>query len=299
MPGQVPANPAIADLDGDGRLEIIATSQGQVLAFRADGSVYWTSTPTSPENSSPQTFTGWTNSPVIADLDGNGSLEVVLTAGKHVAILRGDNGQQLSASSNGDTRPTLWMWFLNNSTPAIGDIDNDGKLELASGGSHTNAAYGFSSPSNGPGFVYAWRDFDTWLGSPAAPNRPRFAAPWPMYHGGANATGVYPQLTRVGPLGALLRVGESQTFQVRFRDSDGAAVTWSLSETDPSQIVQVSRTSGTVETVNVTLTAPAAPGEYTATLRVDGGSAGSQTITVSVTAVAGNVSRVSLPVTVR
>ncbi|MEA2398577.1 MAG: cell wall-associated protease [Thermoleophilaceae bacterium] len=67
---QIPSAPAVADVDGDGKAEVIAGSSGDVLhAFRQDGSepTGW-----------PKDTGGWLlASPAVGDVDGDGKLEVV------------------------------------------------------------------------------------------------------------------------------------------------------------------------------------------------------------------------------
>ena len=62
---------ATADVDGDGRLEVLTPSAGYLLhAFRADG--------TEPDGW-PKFTGGWLSSPAVADLDGDGAVEVLVT----------------------------------------------------------------------------------------------------------------------------------------------------------------------------------------------------------------------------
>jgi hypothetical protein len=67
---QIPSAPAIADVDGDGRAEVLAGSSGDVLhAFREDGS----EPPGWPKDTG-----GWLlASPAVGDVDGDGRNEVV------------------------------------------------------------------------------------------------------------------------------------------------------------------------------------------------------------------------------
>ena len=67
---QIPSAPAIADVDGHGRAEVIAGSSGDVLhAFRPDGS----EPPGWPKDTG-----GWLlASPAVGDVDGDGRAEVV------------------------------------------------------------------------------------------------------------------------------------------------------------------------------------------------------------------------------
>jgi uncharacterized protein (TIGR03382 family) len=76
-----PTQAFAADADGDGRPEIVAISGGRVIATHADGSTLWT-TPIM----GPTTVLGaW-------DLDGNGTIEVVVDTTAGVVVLGGPGG---------------------------------------------------------------------------------------------------------------------------------------------------------------------------------------------------------------
>src|SRR5262249_36708691 len=128
-------------------------------------------------------------SPVIGDLDGNGSLEVVVANQWTVHVIRGDNGQPLTCQFSGcpsSPQLSLWAWSTVKSTPAIGDLDGHGKLEAVIGGSHL---YG-PSGAGVNGLLYVWPNLAAaGLGSPAT-NQPHYAAPWPMFRGNPQRTGL-------------------------------------------------------------------------------------------------------------
>lgn len=307
-PGCVNSSAAVGDLDGDGLLEVAATVNGaSELGFDGLSRVAmwqpenpnpaWAVVPYNPEpaggGSYNDPYGGDLQSPVIADLDGNGSLEVLAANWASVHVFNGANGNALTCQGPCGSQLSMRTWKTVKSTPAVGDVNNDGKLDVVIGSGNV---------VNGNGQLYAWTDFGR-LGSPAG-NQTAFSAPWPMFGGNARHSGVVAgsagQLV-VTPdtLSAMLRVQTNTDAIIRI-SGDGASGNWTLSEnSDPSDIVSLLGNSGTVgSTVGVRLKAPSKSGTYDATLKVDAGSLGSQTIAVRVIAVR-NVVSVKLPLVMR
>ena len=116
------ANPAVADVDGDGRLEVyIANASNAVLAFDDRGRPLWTSdTYTGPEDS---------GSVTIANLDGEGPAEIVFGAAVYDAtgklVFEGTEGRGFGGQGP---------------ISCIADLDGDGRPELIAG----NTAYAFT-----------------------------------------------------------------------------------------------------------------------------------------------------------
>jgi hypothetical protein len=110
------ATPSIADLDGDGKLEIVARMfAGGVAAFKFDGTKYkqmWTQASAGPGGKS-----AW-DGVSIHDLDNDGKPEIIGASG---VVLNGQTGAVLAAAN-----PAI----LLGSDPAVGDVDGDGKAEL-------------------------------------------------------------------------------------------------------------------------------------------------------------------------
>jgi hypothetical protein len=130
--------PAVGDIDGDGRAEIVAglgTGSGGFVEIFDDAAagyahVRWLQVNWAEYNSA----SGETH-PAVADLDGDGRAEIVLglgTGGKGFVEIRG-------GAPNYEHRAWLEVLLpeynqLNGATfPAAGDLDNDGRAEIVVG----------------------------------------------------------------------------------------------------------------------------------------------------------------------
>jgi hypothetical protein len=148
-----PPSPALADLDADSVPEIVFGTSEELAILRADGTPFpgWPANVTSDVR----------NSPVIADIDGNGELDVIVGTGEW----------KLEAYHLDGTVVPGWprrFYEAPKSTPFVGDFDGDGDLDMVLGSD------------------------DRWirvldLDAPALPG----SAPWPGYHGSADQRGVY------------------------------------------------------------------------------------------------------------
>lgn len=130
--GSTPASPALGDIAGDGRPEIVAVAMDQKLyAWNIDGTpVAGFTTPITPRN-----LFGTSNTydvgitPVLGDYDGDGKMEIFVRVGGTVAVIDG-SGALLTGTSNPPTAPTFYTDESFQNSVAVGDLDNDGKLEL-------------------------------------------------------------------------------------------------------------------------------------------------------------------------
>ncbi len=132
------------DLDGDGRAEVVAVRlDGKVVAVDGDGDTLWTS-----EAMPAGSYAGERDNPALADLDGDGSPEVLV--GANIFDAAGDLLATGSKGRGGD-----------DGTTSFGvDLDGDGQQELITG----NAAYAIdgsivASNDEDDGYVAA-ADFD-------------------------------------------------------------------------------------------------------------------------------------------
>ena len=108
------ASPAIADLDGDGEMEIVSARSGVVLAWHADGAEVFR-----------ESVQGrcW-SSPLVVDLVPGGGLEVIVACRDTVHAW----------DAAGDELPGFpFVWEDEMRSLAAGDIDGDGYIEIVAG----------------------------------------------------------------------------------------------------------------------------------------------------------------------
>lgn len=145
--------PTVADVDGDGFLEVFINAfipegdgpafDGIVLAYEHTGALKWSTIPQVPINQTQfaQPASRIT-SPIIGDINNDGTLDVVVAAGFEPIVYDGITGAQISSSSPnvGADELSMRTQFTISSTLSIADIDKDGDFELISAGS-TNGVF--------------------------------------------------------------------------------------------------------------------------------------------------------------
>lgn len=138
------ASPVLADITGDGNLEIIvATNRGHVQAYRYDGKLLW-STDIAPAFGMKRDTQKTASSPAVADIDADGYMEIVMGAGTvkrnictqgGVIALEHDGSVKKGwpfLTKDGDIPPAGCRETVF-ATPALGDLDKDGDLEIVFG----------------------------------------------------------------------------------------------------------------------------------------------------------------------
>jgi uncharacterized delta-60 repeat protein len=129
LPGDahIPIGPVVADLDGDGRAEIIAVAGSwwnELHVLKGDGS-YLPGWPVTINGGRPGSDCG----PVVADLDGDGKQEIVMTGTDDL-----NHGKVVAYSADGTAFPGFPKYVSPvadlRSAAAIGDVDGNGNLDL-------------------------------------------------------------------------------------------------------------------------------------------------------------------------
>ncbi len=160
-------SPALADLDGNGRPEVIISCEdGKLHAWKLDGTPLagW---PVQPLNESGLNG-GMSGSPVAVDLNGDGAPEVLVPIGWDIVGFAG-NGSLFKYGA--ETQLRLHTYFSVGGTPTVADIDGNGRLDVIVGSA--NSAYT-------AGRLYVWE-----LPAAALPG----SSPWPMFRQGPTRTG--------------------------------------------------------------------------------------------------------------
>ena len=163
--GPINGTPALGDLDGDGRPEIvIGSDNGWLFAFNPDGTIEpgWPQftgyNADHPANCAVAACTGVVASPTLADLDSDGRMEVIVGSYSHKMWIWRGNGSVLPGWPRD-------VWDGIASSAAVGDLDRDGSPDIVVGSDVANecfncAPYGHLSPG---GLVHAFRTDGTEL----------------------------------------------------------------------------------------------------------------------------------------
>ncbi len=144
--GGMPASPAIGDITGDNEPEILALSMDQKLyAWHINGTSV-SGFPMKPVSESGH------GSPynvglglILGDYDGDGKMEIFVRTEGAINVIDG-TGDQLTTTIYPPDAPHFYTWGLLQNNPAVGDLDNDGSLELVA---YNSTLYAWDLPDAG------------------------------------------------------------------------------------------------------------------------------------------------------
>jgi len=228
--GNMPAPPALADLNGDNILDVIIgcgaesdQSCKNLYAWQGDGSNL-PGFPIQPQNG----VNGQSAQPyasIVADIDDDDQPEIIQVMANTTALrIIQHNGSQ----SSDLTRALLANSNTILAAPLIADVDDDGLLETVFGGENSGQAA-----------VYIFEE------AGAADND---SLPWPTFQQNMARTGIYepPFLAFTDELRFFHQQGTGNTavLQVTIQNIGGDEIDWTLDESIPA--LSVSSTSGTV-----------------------------------------------------
>jgi uncharacterized membrane protein len=130
------AEPALADLDGDGNAEIIVMGSDGTAAFHHDGSVYWF-TDTIKSGYSEGGYWGW-GGPSIGNVDLEPGPEIVLAASNDGLYVLDHDGALLYHTATG-----LWP-----TVPTLADLTGDGILDIVYAQNQTISLLDYANGAN-------------------------------------------------------------------------------------------------------------------------------------------------------
>lgn len=231
--GTVTVSPSIGDIAGDSAPEIVVIAADKKLyAWHANG------TPVSGFPMSPLDLFGRSagnyNTPmgiVLADYDGDEKMEVIFNQGGVVNVVDG-SGQQITATFyEGNTRPLYYTQGQLLNTPAVGDLDGDGKLELVA--------------TNSKAFVWALPDSGT-------------RADWPMFkrsNMGASRVPIPPRLSATEELFVVHDPNLPGPAQgaLTLQNSGAGSIQWQASATNRLTLSQNSGSFSSQQTVHISV----------------------------------------------
>ena len=231
--GNMPAPPALADLNGDNVLDVIIGCGAEseqacknLYAWKGDGSNL-PGFPMQPQNGV-NAQNAQPYSSIVADIDNDNQPEIIQVMANTTALrVIEHNGSQSSDLS----RSLLSSSNTILAAPLIADVDNDGLLETV-----------FGAENSGQAAVYIFEE------TGAADND---SMPWPTFQQNIARTGIFepPFLAFTNELRFYHQQGTGGTavLQAAIQNIGGGEIDWTLNENIAA--LTVSSTSGTISSI--------------------------------------------------
>ncbi len=245
--GTTPASPVVGDITGDGQPNIVVTARDKKLyAWHLNGSAV-SGFPMVPVTHAGQTLDGYNvpKSIVLADTTGDGVMEMVFTSAWDVVVVNG-KGQQLTATSINDDRTYYGTNGTLSNSPAVADLDGNGRLDLIAANSE----------------VFVWE----------LPNS-SLEAEWPMFKRTATRTSanIKPSITaEPEAISILHESGTRWTFEQTITlvpVGVGGPFTWQVESSEPTRL-RVPDGGTSAGTAEFTLSVPMDPNMRLGTYRL-------------------------------
>jgi len=117
---------SVGDIDKDGYFDIVALSRNHLYVWNSEGQ----DLPGWPADLPDSLYPSFFSAPSLADLDGDGRLEILFSTYEHSQFLYGQLFVYHSDGTVMDGWPVTFRDAIFLSTPTVGDIDNDGQEEI-------------------------------------------------------------------------------------------------------------------------------------------------------------------------
>jgi hypothetical protein len=138
--------PALGDIDGDGDLDLLVGNKidpvkgdaGRLTTFINDGTA---TAPRFRQGESLPMADAYHLAPVLGDLDGDGDLDMLLGTWNQDVLYYRNDGTKQAPKWVQDAERTIVPPRASNVIPTLGDIDNDGDLDLFLGSANGVVAF--------------------------------------------------------------------------------------------------------------------------------------------------------------
>jgi hypothetical protein len=137
---------AVADLNGDGNLDLVQPNGGTTLANVSIRLGNGTGLLAAPANNATVATGATPDNVALGDIDGDGDVDMIVSNGGNgpypISVLKNDGSAAFTPAANGTLSPGGF-----NRSMTLGDIDGDGDLDLVT----TNGDYLYVFQNNGSG----------------------------------------------------------------------------------------------------------------------------------------------------